>query len=227
MTDSSAPSSPRIKICGLRDADNALIAADAGADFLGFAFVENVRRQLLPPQGKAVILSFRHSWKHAAGNRAAPRVAGLFRNQAIDFVKQVIDQCGLDVAQLCGDEDRKFAKSLGIQVLRQVRVRPTDTPLRLRERVLAALDAGESVQLDRDDPKVPGGGGVPFDWRAAEGVANLTGVLLSGGLDPVNVAAAVNRLHPWGVDVSSGVETSGVKDPDKIRAFIRAARPPA
>jgi phosphoribosylanthranilate isomerase len=80
------------------------------------------------------------------------------------------------------------------------------------------------VHLDREDPDVPGGGGVAFDWRSAEGVAGLPNVLLSGGLNPDNVARAIGQVHPWGVDVSSGVETAGQKDPEKIRRFISAAR---
>ncbi|MBI4306855.1 MAG: phosphoribosylanthranilate isomerase [Chloroflexi bacterium] len=218
------PGTPKIKICGLRDADSALIAADAGADYLGFVFVEKVRRQLLPPQGKAIIARFRHTWKHVQERQSPPKIVGLFRNQPASTVKQVLEQCGLDIVQLCGEEGHDYARSLGVQVLRQVRVRQSDTPSSLRERVTAALDAGEMVVLDRDDPLVPGGGGVAFDWRIAEGVADLPNVLLSGGLDPENVATAVGRVHPWGVDVSSGVETAGVKDPDKIRSFIARAR---
>jgi phosphoribosylanthranilate isomerase len=227
----------KVKICGMRDSDNALVAARAGADFLGFVFVEGVRRQLQPPQARAIIERFRHEWAHdqAQSERAheqmqaqqpsnGPQLVGLFRNQPADWVKHVVEQCDLDIAQLCGDEDHAYARSLGIPVLRQIRVRPDETQESLRARVEAALQAGEMVHLDRDDPKVPGGGGVAFDWRAAEGVASLPNVLLSGGLNPENVAGAIARLRPWGVDVSSGVETAGQKDPDRIRAFISTAR---
>lgn len=221
----------KVKICGLRDSDNALVAARSGADFLGFVFVERVRRQLLPPQARAIIERFRHEWAHRAHEETqaqqpsdGPQLVGLFRNQPADWVKHVVEQCGLDIAQLCGDEDHAYARSLGIPVLRQIRVRPDETQESLRARVEAALQGGEMVHLDRDDPKVPGGGGVAFDWRAAEGVASLPNVLLSGGLNPENVAGAIARVRPWGVDVSSGVETAGQKDPDKIEDFISSAR---
>lgn len=222
----------KVKICGMRDSDNALVAARAGADFLGFVFVEGVRRQLLPPQACTIIESFRHEWTHQAHEETqappkrpdTPQLVGLFRNQPADWVKHVVEQCGLDIAQLCGDEDHVYARSLGIPVLRQIRVRSGETRESLRARVEDALQHGEMVHLDRDDPKVPGGGGVAFDWRTAEGVASLPNVLLSGGLNPENVAVAIARLRPWGVDVSSGVETAGQKDPDKIGAFITSAR---
>jgi phosphoribosylanthranilate isomerase len=211
----------------MRDSDNALVAAAAGADFLGFAFVEGVRRQLLPSQGRAIIERFRHEWSHVAGsptNKAtAPRLVGLFRNQPADWVKAVIDRCGLDIAQLCGDEDSDYGRTLGVPVLRQVRVRPGEQAKSLRARVDRALAEGEMVLLDRDDPVVPGGGGVAFDWASAGDIAGVANVLLAGGLNSANVSEAIARVHPWGVDVSSGVETGGQKDATKIREFIRAA----
>lgn len=213
----------RVKICGMRDCDNAMVAARAGADYLGFVFVEGVRRQLLVPQARAIIERFRHEWSHA-GAGPGPRLVGLFRNQPLEWVSEVIEACCLDIAQLNGEETQDYGKSLRVPVLRQVRVKPSDTPETVRVRALRALDAGEIVLLDRDDPRVPGGGGVVFDWSAAEGVASLEKVLLAGGLTPSNVGAALGRLSPWGVDISSGVETDGQKDPEKIRAFIRAVR---
>lgn len=213
----------KIKICGLRDSDNAMVATEAGADFLGFNFVEGVRRQLLLPQAKAIIQQYRNEIGHRPGVKV-PRLVGLFRNQPADFVKRVLDECGLEIAQLNGDEDVSYGSSLGARVLRQVRVEPGESAASVRERVERSLQAGEMVLLDRYDPKVPGGGGVAFDWSAAEHISGLTDVLLSGGLNPENVASAIERVHPWGVDVASGVETAGEKDPARIRAFISAVR---
>jgi phosphoribosylanthranilate isomerase len=212
----------------MRDSDNALVAATAGADFLGFVFVEGVRRQLLPPQGRAIIERFRHEWSHDAGiptgKATAPRLVGLFRNQPADWVKGVIDRCELDVAQLCGDEDSDYGRSLGVPVLRQIRVRQGEAAGSVRARVDRALAEGEMVHLDTDHPGVPGGSGVAFDWASAGEIAGVSNVLLSGGLNPGNVVEAIARVRPWGVDVSSGVETGGQKDAAKIREFIRAAR---
>lgn len=214
----------KVKIDGLRDSDNALVAAESGADFLGFVFLEGVRRQLLPPQARAIIERYRHELGHGRLTSDFPRLVGLFRNQPVDWVRHVIEECGLDIAHLCGEEDAAYAKSLCVPVLRQVRVRPGEPAESVRARADRALQAGEMVVLDREDPKVPGGGGVAFDWRSAEGVAGLPNVLLAGGLNPDNVGDAIARVHPWGVDVSSGVEVAGQKDPHKIRSFISAAR---
>jgi phosphoribosylanthranilate isomerase len=109
-------------------------------------------------------------------------------------------------------------------VVRQVCVKAGTTPAELASVVRPHLDAGRTVLLDSYDKDTPGGSGVAFDWAAAEGVASLERVLLAGGLTPGNVRTAVGRLHPWGVDVASGVETDGVKDDAKVRAFIAAAK---
>ena len=209
----------RVKICGLRTAEHALAAAGAGADLLGFVFVEGVRRQLQPGEGRDVISEYR-----AAHGPGGPGLAGLFRNQPVEWVNGVIREVGLDFAQLCGDEAPEYAAGLAVPAIRQVFVRPDTSPEQLRRSVTDALDAHEMVVLDRFDPGTPGGAGKAFDWRVARGIAGIRGVLLAGVLDPGNVADAVRMLQPWGVDVSSGVETDGVKDPARISAFITAAR---
>ena len=214
--------SPRVKIDGLRDAEHAVLAAESGADLLGFVFVEGVRRQLQSEEGRKIVAALRA--KLAARDGRMPQLAGLFRNQPLDWVKGVIESVGLDIAQLTGEEDLDYAEALGVPVVKQVRVKPGDTSDDVLAAVRPWLDAGHSVVLDRYDPSTPGGAGKAFDWAAAEGVADLEGVLLAGGLDPENVGDAVARLQPWGVDVSSGVETDGVKDGDKIVRFIAAAQ---
>ena len=210
---------PRVKICGLRDAMHALAAADAGADMLGFVFVDGVRRQLQPHQGTDIIAEYR-----AARGPGGPRLVGLFRNQSVAWVNGVVQKLGLDLAQLCGDETQEYAEQLSVPAIKRVPVRPgadTDT---LAEQVTQALSGHEMAVLDRYDPDAPGGTGKTFDWAVAKGVAQINGVLLAGGLNPGNVADAVRLIRPWGVDVSSGVETGGEKDPAKIRAFVQAAR---
>ena len=209
----------RVKICGLRAAEHALVAADAGADLLGFVFVEGVRRQLQPDAGRDVISGYR-----AAHGPGGPKLVGLFRNQPVEWVSEVIRDAGLDMIQLCGDESPEYAAHLKVPAIRTVRVRDETTRQQLDREVGEALAAHEMVLLDRYDPGTPGGAGKTFDWRVAEGVAGTQGVLLAGGLDPGNVGDAVRLLRPWGVDVSTGVETDGAKDPARIKDFIEAAR---
>lgn len=215
----------KVKICGLRTAEAAWTAASAGADYLGFVFVEGVRRQLKAVEGQAIIRSYRTRGDRRDRRRGrGPQVIGLFRNQDAEWVNHIARQLDIDCIQLTGDEDDAYARSIHRPVFRQVRIRPETTTAELSETVQVQLDAGRTVVLDRFDAKVPGGGGVSFDWSVAEGVANREGVLLAGGLTPENVGDAIRLLRPWGVDVSSGVETDGVKDHSKIRAFIEAAR---
>jgi phosphoribosylanthranilate isomerase len=210
-----------VKICGLRDSQNALVAADAGADFLGFVFVEGVRRQIQPDEGQWITEGFIGGRE---GIPNGPKLVGLFRNQPVDWARHVAQQCHLHIAQLCGDEDLSYAEELIVPVLRQIRVKPDDTTEELRTEVDRWLDAGHMVVLDSYDLSAPGGTGVAFDWSVADGIAEQEGVLLAGGLTPENIGAAIQQLNPWGVDVSSGVEADGLKDPDKIREFVNAAR---
>ena len=212
---------PKIKICGIRDADIALDAAKAGVDLLGLVFVEGVRRQLKVMEGAAVVARYRLR-ADVRGYRT--RFVGLFRNQPRDWVNEVSKRAALDYVQLCGEEDEDYVRGIWRPVLRQIRVRSEMTAAHLEEAASPHLNAGRMVLLDRFDEDTPGGSGKTFDWSKAEGVADKDGVLLAGGLSPDNVEDAIERLRPWGVDVSSGVESGGVKDREKIRAFVAAAR---
>jgi len=213
----------QIKICGLRNTGHALVAADAGADFLGFVFVEGVRRQLSVDEAAAVIRAYRR--RHGPGG---PKLVGLFADQPVEFINTVVRECGLDIVQLCGDEPPELWGTIDAGVIRQVKVRD-DVPRKVavdeaRRKVSEAVSAGHRAVLDTYHSGSPGGTGLSFDWAIAEQVAREFDVLLAGGLTPENVAAAIEVARPWGVDVSSGVETDGLKDPSKIEAFADAVR---
>ena len=221
----------RFKICGIRDVSNALVAAESGADLLGFVFVEGVRRQLQPEQAARIIAEFRLSVRPELVEGHPPGIVGLFANQSPCFINEVTKLCGLDYLQLCGDEPPEMWDLLDARVIRQVKVRedlPREQSLDMaRRKVEEALDAGQFVLLDKHEAGQLGGTGIVFDWSLARHIAKDYRVTLAGGLTPDNVAEAIRTVHPWAVDVSSGVETDGWKDPDKIRAFaasVRAAR---
>jgi phosphoribosylanthranilate isomerase len=211
----------RFKICGFRDLSNALVAAESGADLLGFVFVEGVRRQLLPEQGAKIISDL-----HDSVSSECPGVVGLFANQSAQFVNEITRLCGLNYVQLCGDEPPEMWDMLDVPVIRQVKVRedlPRDESLDIAFRqVQQALGAGNSALLDKYQTGHLGGTGITFDWQLARDIARDHRVVLAGGLTPENVSEAIETVRPWGVDVSSGVETNGRKDPDKIRAFAAA-----
>ena len=213
----------KLKICGLRDLDSALAAAEAGADFLGFNFVPGVRRQLSSERVKAIIIDYRRR-----RGENGPRLVGIFADQPLDEVNRTVEGCGLDLAQLCGDEPPEYWRGLSVQVIKQIKVRDRDPleeviPETLR-RVGQVVARGHLAMLDRHEAGSLGGTGRTFDWSIAAPVARRHELMLAGGLTPENVGRAVETVAPWGVDVSSGVETGGVKDVGKIAAFARALR---
>jgi len=210
----------QIKICGLRSAEAASAASECGADFLGFVFVDGVRRQLQPDEAAQIINEYRSSTQVSKSTK----LVGLFRNQSLDFVNQTAAETDLDFIQLCGEEDPDYVSRLNLPIFRQIRVKDGTKPKDLYKTVESHLNAGHRVILDRFDIDTPGGSGRSFNWSAAEGVAEQSNVLLAGGLKSENVQAAISQLAPWGVDVSSGVETDGIKDPKLIKTFIEAVR---
>ena len=213
----------KFKICGLRDADNALAAANAGADFLGLNFVPGVRRQITTEQALSIVGRLRVEL-----GEGVPTLVGLFANQPVEKVNRIVDQCGLELAQLCGDESREYWDQVGVPVIRQIKVRddiPTveavETAARQIEEV---IDSGCTPMLDKYERGHLGGTGRTFDWRVASRLAKRYDLILAGGLTPDNVARAIAEVRPWCVDVSSGVETGGVKDEAKIRRFAEEVR---
>lgn len=211
------------KICGLRTLEHALAAADAGASLLGFVFVPGVRRQVTLEQAQEIIRRMRE-------RRGAdcPNIVGLFANQPLEEVNRTVRKCGLDFAQLCGDEPADYWDNVDAWVMRQVKV---DDSLGRDAAVADAMREIEEVTkrlhitlLDKRVRGALGGTGHTFDWKIASAIAKRHPVFLAGGLAPDNVRQAIDTVQPWGVDVSSGVETDGVKDTAKIAAFAEMVR---
>ena len=211
------------KICGLRSLNHALAATDAGASLLGFVFVPSVRRRIEVSEAARIIQELRR--KSGAG---CPRIVGLFANQPLAEVNSIVKSCGLDFAQLCGDEPPDFWDNVDAWVMRQVKVddslprkQAIDTALRQVDEV---VDRIHLTLLDKQMKGALGGTGHTFDWSIASEIAKRHPVFLAGGLSPANVRQAIETVQPWGVDVSSGVETDGVKDSTKIAAFATMVR---
>ena len=213
----------RFKICGLRTVEHALAAADAGADFLGFNFVEGVRRQLQPDEAADIIDRYRSRYA-----QVGPLLVGLFANQDIEDVNRIIRLCGLNYVQLCGDEPPEYWSKVDAGVIRQVKVREGGSVGGIISRVMPEVNSvtlkGHRILLDKHVDGSMGGTGRAFDWEIAREIASSYDILLAGGLTPENVSKAISIARPWGVDVSSGVETAGVKDVAKIKAFADAVK---
>ena len=211
----------RVKICGIQKLEHALVAAQAGADFIGLVFVPQRRRRLGVGSAKAIVSDLR------AHSDNSPKVVGLFADQPLEEVNQVIRACQLDLVQLCGQESLDYCGRVEAEVMKVLHVTGAGPGniTQLVENVQLFREAGHLVTLDRLVDGLQGGTGQKFDWEIAAQLSRKGhSFLLAGGLSPGNVGQAVSTVKPWGVDVSSGVETSGVKDPEKIKAFIRNAK---
>ena len=200
----------RIKICGIREPDHAQVAADAGADAIGFVF-------------------YGESPRHVSAVRAA-RIArdlppyvvavGLFVNSTADEIRAILAEAPLDLLQFQGDEPPEFCGSFGKPYVRAVRMEKGVDLIEYRRRFSGA----KALLLDAHVPGLRGGTGQAFDWKSIP-KEHPAPLILSGGLTAKNVGRAIREVRPWAVDVSSGVEASrGVKDPEKIVEFIRSVR---
>lgn len=203
----------KIKICGITSPGDADIAVRAGADALGFVMYRKSSRWVEPAVARSII------------GRLPPFVlpVGVFVNEEVERVRALMDECGFVLAQLHGDESALYCQNLGRPALKAIRLKDRGALVALNEFQGRANVRG--VLIDAFSDRAYGGTGQTVDWTLAEEAARSISVILAGGLNPANVAGAIQMVRPYGVDVSSGVEQSpGKKDPDKVRAFIKAAR---
>lgn len=204
-----------IKICGVRTVEHALVAAHAGATLIGMIFAPG-RRQISPALGHSISAALR-----AAG--VPTHSVGVFVNESAATINTIAAEAGLDVVQLSGDEPADIVADLSLPALKALRL--TNSPAEQQWQALALAQPGQvRLLVDAHVAGSYGGAGVLADWQRAKAWAASTPTLLAGGLGPHNVAAAIEAVAPWGVDVSSGVETDGIKDSAKIIEFVTAAR---
>jgi len=212
-----------VKICGITTLEDALAAIEAGADMLGFNFYEPSPRYISSPDCARIATALRD-------RGASVATVGVFVNKPPEEVASILDSCGLDLAQLSGDEGPEHLDALGERYPGIGRAFKGIRPSTLAQ---AQADAGRyarrtkppSLLVDAHSPGKYGGAGQTGDWSLARALASEYQLLLAGGLRPENVAEAIAQVRPWGVDVASGVESSpGRKDADKMAAFVQAAR---
>ncbi|HET8999206.1 MAG TPA: phosphoribosylanthranilate isomerase [bacterium] len=194
----------RVKICGIKRLEDALAAVDAGADAIGLNFWRPGRRYVTPETARVIARAI------------PPFVArvGVFVDEDPETIHEIAALCGLDALQLHGSETPEFCRQFDRPVIKGVKVRGAQSVDGLARYQVAAF------LLDADVPGEMGGTGRRFDWALAVRAKEAGPVILSGGLTPENVADAIRTATPYAVDVASGVETDGHKDPAKIRAFV-------
>ena len=202
---------PHVKVCGVTRLEDALLAAELGVWAVGLNFWPGTPRRV--DQDAAVEI--------AAALKRRTEIVGLFVNPALDEVAEIADAVGLTMLQLHGDEGPAFcgeaARRTGCRIIKAVRIQSAADV-----RALGAFHTDFHL-LDAHVAGLRGGTGEPFDWALARAHLGDAPVIVGGGLTPDNVAEAIAATAPYGVDVASGVESEpGIKDPDKVRAFVRA-----
>ena len=200
----------QIKICGIKTVTDALAAMEAGADLIGFNFYSKSPRYIDVGICRD-IMSVMRRYGHIT-------YVGVFVNASVEVIRATIKTCGLSLAQLHGDETPEMLSALAGRAFKAFRGVPAD---------IDGFSRGESPALlvDAAVKGLYGGSGVTADWNGAAELAKKYPLLLAGGLNPENVADAVRKVKPWGVDVASGVESApGEKDPSKMKAFVRTVQ---
>jgi phosphoribosylanthranilate isomerase len=212
-----------IKICGITNVEDACYAAEAGADMLGFVFYHKSPRYVTAKESAFIAGAIRDAFgKHA------PRFVGVFVDEPVEHVHAIVKAARLDMAQLHGSESPTEVRELYPRAFKAVRPRTQDEA----QAAVAAYrdttpddDTFPELLVDAYHPQHPGGTGIPADQDVAWWLARRVRLLLAGGLSPETVGPAIERIQPWGVDVSSGVERErGVKDHARVRTFIEAVR---
>lgn len=202
----------KVKICGITSYEDARAAVEAGADALGFVFYDKSPRFINPVRAAGII------------SKLPPfiQTVGLFVNEETEQVNWTADYCGIDVVQLHGDETPEDCLDVKRRVIKAFRIQKIIS--------IAPLEKYQDYQvsgylLDAWSPDAYGGTGRTFNWELAQAARQYGPVILAGGLTPENVAEAIRVVNPYGVDVSSGVESApGKKDPEKVREFIKLAK---
>jgi phosphoribosylanthranilate isomerase len=200
----------RVKICGITNLEDALLAAELGADALGFIFYARSPRHVAPETAREIIAQL------------PPFVAavGVFVDESAAVVQELAAQAGLDWVQLHGQESPEYCRNLGRKVIKAFRIQDEGSL-----HLLAGYQgAAQALLLDTYKKGQMGGTGEIFDWHVAREAKKYGTIILAGGLNPGNVAQAIATAGPAAVDAASGTEAApGKKDPAKLRAFFREA----
>jgi phosphoribosylanthranilate isomerase len=204
----------KIKICGIKTVDDALAAMEAGADLIGFNFYQKSPRYIEVDTCRNIVSVMRRYG-------ASITFVGVFVNTSAGEIQATMEICGLNLAQLHGDEPSHILNVLNGKAFKAFRGIPKDLDGFAKQDAPAFL-------IDASVKGIYGGSGVIADWEIAAQLSKQYPLLLAGGLTPENVAQAVRQVKPWGVDVASGVEdVPGRKDMNKMKAFMQAVRRPA
>jgi phosphoribosylanthranilate isomerase len=208
------PYRTRVKICGLTNLEDARYVSGALADYLGFIFYEKSPRYIDPPKAGAII-----NWIEG------PETVGVFVNQPLDDVNQIVRQTGIDLVQLHGTESPDYCRLIEKPVIKVIHVNDDSDPADLENTIRSYSESAVYFLFDNKTDNLWGGTGKTFDWNLLGNLSDEKLFFLSGGLNAGNIKEACKSLRPFAVDLSSGVEQApGVKDYDKLDRFFEEMR---
>jgi phosphoribosylanthranilate isomerase len=199
----------KVKVCGIKRLEDAVLAVELGADFIGLNFWPGTKR----------VLELKDAQKIAQAIKGRAEIVGVFVNQPLEQVKELAKAVGLDWVQLHGEETPEYCGQIPVPLIKALRLGSKDD--------LNIMDSYRKVVwLIDSKTKGYGGSGISPNWALAQKAKAKAGeIILAGGLNPENIAAAITTIQPWAVDVASGVETSpGVKDAEKLKKIFEAIK---
>jgi len=200
----------KVKICGLTSLEDARYASGAMADYLGFIFFPGSKRYIDPDLASAII-----AWIEG------PQAVGVFMNQPIDDVVDVASKTGIQLVQLHGHESPEYCSLMNVPVIKAIHVTENDTYESILEKIQPYIGVVSYLLFDTQTGGESGGTGIPFDWSVLNDLDMDIPYFLAGGIGSDNVKSAINRVHPYCVDVNSKIEESpGVKQLEKFEEFF-------
>jgi phosphoribosylanthranilate isomerase len=210
----------QIKICGISNIEEARACTDFGADYIGLVFAPS-RRQVSLEKAINIVRSLDSA-------KIRPAVVGVFVNQPVNEVNSISSCVGLDIVQLSGNESLDYCRNIELPVIKTIHISNLTSSQEVLQKILNSqnvLPEGKIKYLiDSHVNNSFGGTGQVFDWDVAREITARFPVIIAGGLSSDNIVRLLTEIRPWGVDVSSGVETDGKKDISKIRTFIQIVK---
>lgn len=211
---------PKIKICGIKDIKNAKVVIDNNADYLGLNFIQESKRYINERKSESLVKEIKN---YILKKKSKIKLAGLFANENYDQINKFSELLDIDIIQLCGDEDITYIKKITKPVIKQIHIKETHNFSEILRYVEKYFSVSRLIILDCYSKYSKGGTGEKFNWEKYKSIIEMDDILVAGGLNPNNIGNLMDNFSPWGLDVSSGVETVGEKDAIKITEFIKIA----
>tara|TARA_Y100001970_G_scaffold60807_1_gene77428 strand:+ start:461 stop:1090 length:630 start_codon:yes stop_codon:yes gene_type:complete len=205
----------QIKICGIKDINSGEASVINGANYLGFNFIKSSKRVVSPDNSLNIINNLRKKFP-----KKKFKCVGLFDKEIFNSIEEISEYSKLDFVQICGDGDIDTP----VPSMKQIRIKVEDNNELITKKIQDSLMIHNYVILDTYKENALGGTGEKFDWNKFRNSINTTNVFSSGGLNPENISGLLKNFKPFGIDIASGVETNGKKDPEKIKKIIKLSK---